>query len=74
MLMMAGDRAEGKLEEPTRTDWVKMRVAWRSDYREAGVLFPESCPDDFYLAVTLGINPASAVLREPSTAGSDQLD
>jgi hypothetical protein len=40
------------LEEPTRTDWVKMRVVRSGVDRLAGVLFPDPCPDDFYLAAT----------------------
>src|SRR5262249_14952558 len=62
-----------QLVEPAPTDWVKMHVTWRGDAHEAGVVFQESCPDDFYLAATLGVNP-SAVIREPSVERADRLD
>lgn len=62
------------LEEPARADWIKMHVTWRGEHREVGVSFLDSCPDDLFLAATLGINPASLLLRELSTTGGDHLD
>jgi hypothetical protein len=45
-----------RLEAPTPTDWIRANVIRQGDAREIGLSFPASCPDDFTLAATLGLN------------------
>src|SRR5262245_4391936 len=44
------------LKEPTRTEWIKASVVRHGDAQEIGLAFPTSCPFDFNLAATLGLN------------------
>jgi PilZ domain len=44
------------LGEPTPTDWVKAMVVRHGDGNHVGLSFPTSCPFDFRLAATLGVN------------------
>jgi PilZ domain len=45
-----------RLEEPTPTDWIRANVVRHGDPREIALTFPASCPFDFSLAATLGLN------------------
>jgi hypothetical protein len=45
-----------RLEEPTPTDWIRAKVVRHGGDREVGLSFPTSCPYDFGLAATLGLN------------------
>jgi hypothetical protein len=51
-----GQTAWCRLEEPTPTDWIKVKVVRRGAPREIGLSFLTACPFDFTMAATLGLN------------------
>jgi hypothetical protein len=44
------------LEAPASTDWIKANVVRHGQAREVGLSFSDSCPTDFTLAATLGLD------------------
>lgn len=53
-----------RLEEPTRTDWIKAIVVRHGEAQEIGLSFPTACPFDFTIAATLGLN-FDSLFRDP---------
>jgi PilZ domain len=69
-LMVAEDRPPVRhvvwccLEEPGPTDWLKATVVRHGPGREVGLAFADSCPLDFTLAATLGLDFSGLLLGE----------
>lgn len=45
-----------RLKAPINTDWVAARVVRRGKNNELGLAFTDTCPPDFKLAATMGID------------------
>ena len=61
-----------RIERPVKTDWVTAVIVRLAQNRQVGLVFPQSCPDDLFLAGTVGIDIASLIVdRTPETASDD---
>ena len=45
-----------RIESPVKTDWVEVVTVRVGRDREVAIQFPERCPDDLFLAATIGID------------------
>ena len=55
-----------RIESPVRTDWVDATIVRLDPNRQIGLRFTRGCPDDLFLAGTVGIDLALIVRGGPN--------
>jgi PilZ domain len=51
-----------RMEDPAKTDWVRVEPVRRDDSGRLGLRFVHPCPDDFLLAAMLGVDLVLTIL------------
>ncbi len=60
-----------RIEHPVKTDWVSAAIVRLVQDRKIALNSPQSCPDDLFLAGTIGIDVMSLIGRRHRDTASD---